>query len=85
MLAGLHCKLKLMDNAVQERRERRDHHPQEAHGGKAKDFESRVFDLIIIVGPWQEGPMAWFNVHVGLEVAIGTVLSRKRDEECLSR
>lgn len=58
MLAEVHCDLKFMDNAVQERRERRDHHPNEAHDGKAKVFEYRLFDLIIIVGPWREGSLA---------------------------
>ena len=52
MLAGLQCDPELVDNAVQERRERRDHHPNEAHGGKAKEVECRLFDVIIIVGPW---------------------------------
>ena len=72
-----------MDNAIQERRERRDHHRNEAHGGKAKEFRCRLFDLIIIVGPWLEEPLACFKVRVGLELVIGIVLSRKRDDEKL--
>ena len=83
MLAGLYCDLKLMDDAVQERRERRDDHPNEAHGGKTKEFECRLFDLIIIVRPWRERTLAWFNVRVRSDLAIGIVLSRKRDEEML--
>ena len=58
MLALLHCDLKLMGNALQERRERRDHCPNETHSGKTKDFGRRLFDLAIIVGAWLEEPLA---------------------------
>ena len=58
MLALLHCNLKLMGNALQERRERRDHRPKETHGGKTKDFRRRFFDLAIIAGAWLEEPLA---------------------------
>lgn len=50
MLAFLHCDLKLMGNVLQERRERRDHGPNETHGGKAKDSRRKFLDLAIIVG-----------------------------------
>ena len=72
-----------MDNAVQERRERCDQHPNEAHGCKAKEFERRLFDLTIIVGPWRGGTLAWVNVRVGLVSAIGTAPSHKRDDKVL--
>ena len=58
MLALLHCDLKLMGNALQERRERCDHRPNETHGGKTKDFGHSFFDLAIIVGAWLEEPLA---------------------------
>ena len=54
MLALLHCDLKLVGDVLQERRERRDHRPNETHGGKTKDFTGRFFDLAIIVGAWLE-------------------------------
>ena len=57
MLALLHCDLKLMGNVLQERRERRDHRPNETHGGKTKDFRRRSFNLAIIVGAWLEEPL----------------------------
>ena len=58
MLALLHYDLKLMGNALQERGERRDHRPNETHGGKAKDLRRRFFDLAIIVGAWLEELLA---------------------------
>ena len=50
MLALLHCDMEPMANSLQERGERRDHGPNETHGGKAEDFRRRFFDLAIIVG-----------------------------------
>lgn len=83
MLALLDCDSKLMDDAIQERRERRDHRPNDTHGGKAKEFRRRFFDLAIIVGAWLEEHLACFNAHVGLELVIRVVLSGTTDEGML--
>ena len=50
MLALLHGNIKLMGYALQERSERRNHGPNETHGGKAKELRRRFLDLTVIVG-----------------------------------